>query len=242
MIHTDQYTIAAYEIGPNRKLRIQNFFNFLQHTAWQHARILGFGYKDVAQDGLAWVLSQVEAHILRYPEWDEEISLSTWPSGKFHFLYTRDFLMKDKKGEVIAKATSTWMLIDLKDRRPKHYDKLDKMQHTFPVERSIDAMPMRIKPKGIEEKVLEVDAGFSKLDPNKHVNTSYYIEWALDALPDATKFLKDGSCIAVNFLKEVVQGDQLEIFRRTDEDDVLIRGSKKEAGQDVFTMKFFWMD
>lgn len=83
MTHTDYYTVAAYEIGPDRSLRIQNFFNYLQHTTWQHARELGFGFREVAADGLAWVLAQVEAHVFRFPEWDEEISFSTWPSGKF---------------------------------------------------------------------------------------------------------------------------------------------------------------
>lgn len=238
-IRTDTYKVAAYEIGPSARLRMHNFFNYLQQTAWLHAEHLGFGFEDMSREGLAWVLCQVEAEIERFPVWGEEVELSTWPSGVYHFLYGRDFEMKAKSGEVLARIISSWMLIDLKTRRPRHSQTLVDMHHTFPKKRSIDRLPERIKPKGGDIEIKMFRTAWADLDPNRHVNTSRYIEWAINAIENPAMYEEEKSAIVINFLHEVLEDQDISIFVKKEKDTNILRGYRASDDQNVFAVKFF---
>lgn len=56
------------------------------------------------------------------PEWDEKITIETWPLEPKRIEFEKDYLVRDANGEVIIRAVSVWVLMDIHQRRLKHND------------------------------------------------------------------------------------------------------------------------
>ena len=237
---SDKYQVRAYDVSPQGTLKLPVLFSYMQQTAWRHAEHLGFGYSAVKDSGLAWVLFQVEVHISRLPIWDEEFLLDTWPSGINKFLYSRDFRMYSPEGETLAIATSTWILIDLGTRRPRHFQLIEEMAHHMPKERTFDRLPERIRvpQEGKEEKIF---ARYGDLDQNGHVNTSRYVEWAVNTLPFAWHTARGKLGVVVNFLQETRLAESLIIRSAESQGRQIVWGSRAD-GQVAYTMALWPME
>ena len=69
------------------------------------------------EQGLTWMLHKLHILINRMPEQGENVTLETWPSGIDRLFAIRDFRMVAGE-EVLLRATSEWMVIDVNRRRP----------------------------------------------------------------------------------------------------------------------------
>ena len=69
------------------------------------------------EQGLTWMLHKLHILINRMPEQGENVMLETWPSGIDRLFAIRDFRMVAGE-EVLLRATSEWMVIDVNRRRP----------------------------------------------------------------------------------------------------------------------------
>ena len=55
-------------------------FNYFQEIAGLHSSNLGIGFNTIEKEkGVAWVLIRMRVDMIRYPVWDEEVILETWP-------------------------------------------------------------------------------------------------------------------------------------------------------------------
>ena len=108
------------------KLSLSGLGQLLINTATQHAENLGFGYKELKNKNLNWVLFRMNIQINRRPVWDEPITLTTWPAGISGLAGLREFVMLDEKENTLCVANSEWLIIDLQSRRPK---RLNQFEH-----------------------------------------------------------------------------------------------------------------
>ena len=96
----------------------------------------------------------------------------------------RDFEAFDEKERRVALATSSWMMIDFKERRPVRLPEFLADYENHMRGRAIDD-PFDRLPELQEvhaEKSFQVR--LSDLDMNQHVNSTIYLDWALEAVPD----------------------------------------------------------
>ena len=117
MKHKNHISTKSYFINRFGKLSTPFLFYQMQEIAWEHAKILGFGYEKLMQDQQFWVLSRLLVKIGRRPGWTEEFTLETWSRGTDGFYGYRDFNFIDKEGNTIIQATSSWLVLDLKSKR-----------------------------------------------------------------------------------------------------------------------------
>ena len=116
-IHRKEFSISSYDLDPGGKARLTTLANFFQETAYQHAKELGLGYEDMKVRKTIWALSRMRIQIHRYPAWNERIMLETWPSGAEKLFALRDFRVLDAGGEVIATASTAWLILDMDTHR-----------------------------------------------------------------------------------------------------------------------------
>jgi len=183
MIHTEYFTVRAYEMDASGKASAITICNYLQEVAGNHATELGVAVDALFKKNMTWVLSRLHVQINRYPFWREKIRLDTWPSGRYGKYATRDFLIYDQREELIVRGTSSWMILDLKSLRPITMPDF-MLQIPIPDrERAINddfgKLPLPVHPQ--HEKFFNVR--LSDLDLNQHVNNARYIEWALESVP-----------------------------------------------------------
>ena len=206
------YQARAHEAGPDGHLRADVLCDYLQDAAANHADALHLGTERLAADGLAWVLARLVVEVDRYPRWPATVQVETWPSGRQGIFATRDFRVMSG-GEMLARATTAWFLIDIRRRKPARLpDQVTSLalpERPRALEDDFGRVP-RI-PSGTEP-VSSRAAGFSEMDMNRHVNHVRYLAWSADSMP--ADWLAEHSLrrLEMQFKSEALAGEHISIL------------------------------
>ena len=176
------YIIRTFDVDANGFVRPVTLFGYMQEAAVDHLVLLGGSARALMTEGLTWVLSRVHLRIERYPKRGEGVTVRTWPSLREGRFTCREFELLDQTGAIVARATTSWAVIDFNTRRPVRVER----HPPYPlVPRRViddDFGTLPILEKGQTEEHFRVRR--SDLDLNHHVNHMVYVGWALDAVPD----------------------------------------------------------
>lgn len=194
--------------------------NLAQEAAGQHAVYLGFGYDDLIVSNTAWILSRLNIKFLDTPLWRDEITLTTWHKGLNRLFYIRDFVLTDKDGKERVKATTSWLVMNLENRRlvrdPKLVD-MDGICTDDAIETPADKVQM---PKDIEaEYVMDHRVSYSDVDTNGHTNNAMYMQWAMDTVEYEIASTRPVKEVTINFNHETKAGDIVSLYRTSVEKD-----------------------
>jgi len=119
VIFSKDIHVRSYEVDATGYFSMQAICNHLQDIAWEHAGRLGFGYEQLANRNLFWVLSRLKIEINKYPLWNDKVILKTWPRGSEKLFAYRDYTIEDKNGQLLIAATSAWLILDKVNHRPQ---------------------------------------------------------------------------------------------------------------------------
>lgn len=220
-IYSKNHTIACYEADANQLMRPTAMLDMMQEAANINATALGFGYDELINSNTAWVLSRIHVKFEKLPLWRQEVNLKTWHKGVAKLFYLRDFILSDTEGNAMIKATTSWLIIDMKTRRLVRNSDLatspDKCNKEDAIAEPADkvVVPVDIEP----ELVRKHPVTWSEIDTNGHVNNVKYAVWALDAVkPEDIKErpLKE---LLINYDAEVMPGDTVKIYRTIQESE-----------------------
>lgn len=229
--------IPCYVTDADAFLKPAAFMDFAQEIAFWAASELGFGYDNLHVHHTAWVLTRMHIHFEEPLKWRDNVTLFTWHKGANGLFYIRDFDMKDAGGNSRVKATSSWVVIDELTRRMVRPEDLEDMPQAQPdVEDAIaEPAPKIVLPKdsvmtGAGEHVVS----YSDIDINGHANNARYVVWAMDCLPPeaVARPVKD---IYINFIKETVPGDRVQLFSKHDGNSWYVEG--RVDGKTCFLLK-----
>lgn len=219
-IYSKEYTVHVYEAGINEKLNPHSLFNYLQDTASEHAVSLGFGREHLIRMNSFWILSRIAVEVKRWPSWKEKVIVTTWPRGSERLFAIRDFKVETAKGEVIAAATSSWLIVDITTRRIRRPDKyLPKYSSELTGRNAIGRYAVKLDPPVFYgSSSLPFNVKCSDLDVNRHTNNAAYIRWITDSYD--IEFIDSYPPVKfeVNYLAESHQGEEI-IIRRADISD-----------------------
>jgi acyl-ACP thioesterase len=211
-VWTNKYLVSAFDVDHRLEAKLTSLCNYFQESAWQHATHLRVGYDQVKLKNLAWILSRLRIQISKYPFWREELILETWPKGIDGPYALRDFCILNKKGEILARGASAWLLLNTQTKKPARLEEelahiLSFNQHVHAIEEKIPKL--KDLPSG--KVVRTIEAGYSDLDANAHVNNVRYISWACDAVNPEVHLNNRISDFTINFLSETKMGEQTQI-------------------------------
>ena len=234
-----KHTVKSVDCGPDSKIRIYNLFLLFQEAAYLSAENLGFGYNALHEKNMTWVLSSLKIQIENLPEWNDPILVSTWPAGHNRLLGFREFKVVDEQENTLINATSEWIAIDLKSRRPMN---INEFKITLPDtgERALPEKLGRLNPKryGKGLKIWKVEVPYSAIDENGHVNNAEYVKWSLDALRKAKIDIHDFSTFQITFISELFENDKCEIVYQTEENGLAhVWGINAENKEFVFAVE-----
>ncbi len=209
LLWNETFKVRAYEAGHDGRVKFQSLFNYLQESASNHAAALRLAKTDFDRLGLTWVLSRFHVQVFRYPFWNEQVVVETWPSKKESLFALRDFKVFDGQGRPVAVATSSWMMIDFKARRAVRLPEFLADYTNHEKGRALDDPFERLPElqKVDHEKAFQVR--LSDLDMNRHVNSTVYIDWALEAVPESIRSQMELVEVEVNYRAEALYGQQV---------------------------------
>jgi len=201
-----EFEVGSFQVHPDGKLRLNSLADFFQEVAWRHADSADFG-RNLMEDNLSWVLSRFDIIGGNLPKWGAPIRVFTAGRGVDKLFAFREFLVTDLNGNPLAKAMSSWVLLNTYTKKLHRPEEVLPPALFDPLLKPV-WQPDRIRIKGnlIFEEKLKVR--YSDLDLNNHVNNTSYIRWVEDLLQ--SKQIKS-SKLLVNYLAECVMDDLLDI-------------------------------
>lgn len=238
-IHKQELTTKSYFIDRFGKLSTSFLFWQIQEIAWKHAELLGVGFDNLQQEQSFWVLSRLLVKIKRRPIWGEKFTLETWPTGSDGFLAHRDIRFIDESGDHIIKATTSWLILDLKTKRILRFENF--RDFPFHDERVFEEFAGKvISPKSDQELVF-TPVLFNEIDVNQHFNSGRYLERIIDSYDFDFHEKHELTEFEINFAKEGTPGDSLAIKREViDLKNHLCSVVRQSDGAELIRARLVW--
>jgi acyl-ACP thioesterase len=212
----DEYLVRSYESDSSARLSPAFVLRYLQETAWNNARSLGFALDPRSGGRFVWVLSRLRLRMERYPAWGDLVTVETWPLGVERMLALRDFRLVDGRGRGCGAASSGWIIIDAAGRRPQRPEQALPELSSFAGPRPLLGVPLRIEGAAAPCLERELRVSTCDIDVNNHVNNARYLEWVLDSLsPGSTAGRRVGG-LEASYLSEALVGETV-VVRSVDE-------------------------
>lgn len=192
--------------------------NILLTTAGFNADENGFGIRDLNKKDCSWVLLRLAVEMKSYPNQYETIHVETWVEEVGRASTTRNFRILNDKNEIIGLAVSNWAMINMQTRRAQDLILLDGI-HYFATGESVE-MQKPIKLTSVESGLVETfKVKYSHIDINGHTNSMRYVEWISNCFDLETYQKKKIIRFEINFLNEIVFGEEVSIFANEIEND-----------------------
>lgn len=244
IIFSKHFSISSFDLNPRGQARLTTMANFFQELAYYHANELGFGYDAMKERGTTWVLSRMRIRMERYPLWNEEIRIETWPSGIDKLFALREFRVFDSKEELIGKVATAWLILDITTHRlirpHSEFERFRLIAHEeFMFEEKLDKLKM---PEDMEA-VAEHQVVFSDLDILGHVNNVKYLEWCIDAAIASHDPEREIREVEINFSHEALFGDQIKISGGdVNQGECRFLASREADNQEIIRARLQWAD
>ncbi len=230
-LKTREYYLRTADFDADKNLSLTAIFDLFQDVAGVHAIELGCGYNVLSKNNLAWVLSSVYAEILDSVKLFDKVIVKTWPLKSNGIRYQRETQILNENGEVIVKGTSTWTIIDLKERKISIQKNLYPENTEFLADLNFDRKIVKIadfEPLG-DVKIVKPER--SDLDLNGHVNNVKYINFCLNSVNLQEKKVK---AIQVDYHKEVTISDKLFVSHLEIKNGCLFKGVNEMGEKNFF--------
>lgn len=233
-VYSTQLRLRNKDVELNRRLRTSTLFELMQEASIRHTEELGMGREKTLDRGLLWMVTLQRAEITRMPEYDEYITLESWPGDTMHLLFPRYYRVLDEKGETLVAASALWALVDQDTRRmifPDKYGVVIAGEKTGN-EIALPSPPLRAK----EGQVSAFTVPYSYVDLNGHMNNTRYFDLAEDRIPAAAEGRSLRS-IAVEYTNEARLGDELRVMVERQDKVYRVSGDTEKK---IFRMEFVY--
>ncbi|MGB0930511.1 MAG: acyl-[acyl-carrier-protein] thioesterase [Chitinophagales bacterium] len=219
----EEWKIPAFMIGNDQKTNLTSICNILQNAAGLHALHRGLGFDDMQKMGYIWLMNRLKVNMNNFPVWAESIRLQTWVSSMRGPFSDRHFTFQNDKGETIGSASTFWVAVNIKTRKPARLNSND-----LPI--LADKLPdcgksnkLSVITEFDHRSVYQVQ--YNDLDMVGHVNNTKYAEWMVNHLVNMEAGFRP-SRLEMNFLSETLFGES-----------VVIKSKKLENGFGCMVLK-----
>ena len=234
-IGTEQFIIASYQMNEKGNATLTSLAGFFQEIAGNHANANGFGFKQMIKNGHIWVLTRLKIEIQKSPVWGEEISVSTWVVNREKFFSRRDFQIHNQNNELLASASSGWMLLDIATKRPKLVEAIEMDIPMHPSKLAIEGEFSKIETVNLIDAKTDYLVRYSDLDIAKHVNNVMYTRILLDSYSYDWRKSRVPKSFEINYLAEAVFADELEVLNSKPEgkNNLVIQEIKRKSDNKI---------
>ena len=218
MKFTNKIKTDWHDTDANRCVRPSKILEYMQATANVQCESSGLSLDGLRDEkGLAFILGALSMNIYKPLHAYEDIEVRTWCKEAKSFIFMRYFdILRD--GELIAEASSTWVLIDINTKNMVRAGGLDFFDGKFYYDEPVDPALLLPKAKlGRDAELYEVGKRkivYSDIDYNMHMNNTHYPDMVCDHLEEMTGDVPYFvSAMSLSYVKESHLGSTLTVTR-----------------------------
>lgn len=217
-IFTIKKQIRYLDVDKNNRLTNVAIINLMQDAAGEHSESLqdGLNYKDI--NHTAWILLNWKIQVFSRPKYKEIVTVNTWARSFDKLCSYRDFEIYCNE-KLVAKATSKWVLINSESGKitkitPENIAKYE------PNNESVFETIIEEKLKEPENSILtfEEKIGRTKIDTNNHLNNVYYLDYAIESLPEDVYENNEFNNIEIMYKKSSKYKENIKCYYAKEDD------------------------
>lgn len=236
-VYKKSITVQSRDSDFSQRVKLSALFSYFQEMATEHGQILGVGRSSIQKHGVIWVLIRSRVEVERYPKMKEEIFIETWPEQPGKIEFERNFIVRDGEGIIIARALTSWVIIDVENRRLRRSSTLEAKFPDLGREKALTCELGKIQSNNQLKLSYKKAVRYSDIDINEHLNNSKYVDYIMDCFSlDEHKDYQVQS-IEVDYVHEALPGETIELY--TDMSDagqniIYIEGINEKTNMTVF--------
>jgi acyl-ACP thioesterase len=197
-----------------KKLKLSSLFNYLQDIGNLHSQNLGISINDIREEhGVTWVMVRILVEIERMPNFNEDITVETWPNEPKKMEFVRNYIIRDREENILVRAIASWVIIDVVKREIRKTDLLNTKYPPFIESKAIDRGMSKLKANGELAFIYSKQIGYSDIDLNGHLNNSKYVDYITDCFSMHTHEKYTAESIQINYVNEALAGDTIDFYK-----------------------------
>jgi medium-chain acyl-[acyl-carrier-protein] hydrolase len=239
-IWEEQRFIESFDVDILGRMRPQTLFAYLLNSAWNHARGTVYGYEELSDRNLMWVLIKMQIVIKRQPKWGDQVVIETWGKRIERLYALRDFAVRSAAGEKMISATSSWMILGKKSGRPQRFDQKIDGFPWLPGKEEIETDLQKVQKLQSGKQIGHFRVQFSDIDVNRHVNSSKYLQWMIDSHSQEHLEEAELKAIELSFLAEALPKDEIAVLSEGRGNNELCSVIRVSDNKELCRARFEW--
>jgi len=218
-IEEKEYEIHYYEVDYKKRAFMTSLMGYFNDIATFQSEKLGIGIDYMIENGMAWILYKWDISIEKYPKYGEKIIVITEPCAFKKFYGYRKFQVLDSNRQIIASASSAWLLIDIKERKPIRVT--EHLISTYGLTKDSNEVLKIPNIKDLQkvDNSVEFKIRYSDIDTNGHVNNEKYAAWLIESVPLEIVLSCTLINIKITYKKESKYGEVIKVLSHVEHEN-----------------------
>lgn len=212
MIYSKIYEPRISDYTKNGKLALHSIINILEDITAHHSVSVNDNFIENSKNGLSWISVEWNVIIHKYPKTSEALYIDTWATGtKVSYVTYREFLVKDKQGNVYINACEKLTMLDINAGKIIRItpEMISMYEPEESVKYNFDFSKLQQPQKYDYSKPIYVRR--TDIDYNNHVHNTKYLEYAIEAIPEKA-YEEDGiKEFRIIYKKPVIVSDNITL-------------------------------
>ena len=228
----EEYIIGVRDVQEGNFVTNKAILGYMEEIACIHSATVGYGVLDIPIKKKAWILMDWKLKVLSRPKYGDKVILYTWARPVENRMSTyRDFKMYDEKNNLLAIATSKWVLFDIEKCKISKLEEELVLKYK-PEEVYVFEDPVIKKLKEPEEyiKKINYEVRRSDIDLNKHMHNLNYLDLAYETLPEEVYDKNNFNNVRIMYKHQICLGDAVESYYAFSENKHIVCIKSKDKG------------
>ena len=215
MKFTENFRVGLRDIGIGNSLTNYGILSFFEDTSVKHSDTVGYGVKDIPTKHRAWLLLDWKLDVFKRPEFGEKVVAKTWAINieRPTFQVYRNFELLDEKEELVATATSKWVLYDTENMKIVRVDEsFNDLFNAEGSEKESAKQISKLKELPSYESIFTYEVKRGDIDVNQHMHNLNYLKLAYEAIPEEVFFGEEPKSLHIMYKQQIKLGSKVKCF------------------------------
>ena len=230
MIFERSYTVGNRDVGNNNKATNKAMLKYLENIACKHSDEVGYGINTIEQTGVVWILLDWKFNVIERPIYGQTIKVKTWSRKMEKCSAYRDFKVFDENENVLAIATTKWVLLDASTRKIQRIPEEFTAKYQSEPERNVFGEEIeKLHEIENEEICMQIKTRRTDIDINNHVNNLNYLDLAYEILPEEI-YNSDLKNVRITYKHQTEPGEIVNVLytKKENKNIITIKTENKE--------------
>ncbi len=239
MIYSESVKLDFEDVGKHMAITNRGILRVFEHIATHQSDEAGYGVVDIEGKGVSWLLLDWKITVHKRVYYGETLRVNTWPRSMDRFYSYRDFELYNEAGELCIIGTSKWLLFNTKTERIARITEEVKDKYVLDSKNvyGIEKLEKEEVPDTFDS-VYRYKAMRRDIDLNNHVHNLFYLDIAIEALPEDVFAQGEFNDLEISYKKEIKLGEEVrcEYSRAGDVHTIVIRNDRENELHAVIRM------